>query len=129
VVERVTFSVDVPDLRAGIEFYTEGLGFEAEGRASEDAFHLEADNVRIDLLEREPGSPSFPGASTGRSYRRHWTPVHLDLEVADVASAVRKAREAGATVESGPEKIGEELIAGCADPFGNGFCLVQPLED
>ena len=129
VIEAVTFSIDVPDIQAGIEFYTDGLGFEAKGYASEDSFHLEADNVRIDLLEREPGSRSFPGDSPDRSYQRHWTPVHIDLVVEDVESAVRKARGAGAVLESGPRKVGSESIAGCVDPFGNGFCLIQRLND
>lgn len=129
VIGEVTFSIDVPDLRAGVEFYTEGLGLEAEGRPSDDSVHLRAGGVRIDLLEREPGSSPIPGGSGERDYRRHWTPVHLDLVVADVESAVRTAREAGATVESGPTSVDGELIATCADPFGNGFCLIgDPTE-
>jgi predicted enzyme related to lactoylglutathione lyase len=48
------------------------------------------------------------------------------LEIDDLANAVETAQAAGATVESQSfsEKWGS--IAMCADPFGNGFCLIQP---
>jgi hypothetical protein len=34
-----------------------------------------------------------------RSYERHWTPVHLDFVVEDIASPVAKAVSAGARLE------------------------------
>lgn len=124
MIEAVTFSVDVPDLEAGVEFYTEGLGFEAVGSAWEDAFELRGDGVRVHLLEREPGAPATPDGDDTRTYERHWTPVHLDLEVDDVDVVIERARAAGATVEAGPTDVGGEVIATLSDPFGHGFCLI-----
>ena len=127
MIEAVTRSVDVPDLEEAVEFYTEGLGFSAVGQVWEDAFELRGAGVRVDLLEREPGSEATPGDDESvRAYDRHWTPVHLDLEVEDVESAVERAVDAGATLESGPTSFDGEVIATCADPFGNGFCLIEP---
>ena len=131
MIEAVTFSVDVPDLEAAVEFYTEGLGFDAVGRVWEDAFELRGAGVRVDLLERAPGTDATPDDADDesvRSYDRHWTPVHLDLEVDDVDAAVERAVAAGATLESGPTSFDGETIATCADPFGNGFCLIEPTE-
>ncbi len=68
VIEAVTFSVDVADLDAAVEFYTEGLGFEAVGNVWEDAFELRADGVRIDLLERESGTQATPTGEDTRTY-------------------------------------------------------------
>jgi predicted enzyme related to lactoylglutathione lyase len=60
-----------------------------------------------------------------RDYARHWTPVHLDFVVDDIDSAVTRAREAGARLE-GEIRVGAwGKIAGMADPFGNGFCLIE----
>jgi len=131
VIESVTFSVDVPDLEEAVEFYSQGLGFSAVGQVWEDAFELQGAGVRVDLLERAPGSEATPDDADDesvRTYDRHWTPVHLDLEVEDVESAVERAVDAGATLESGPTSFDGETIATCSDPFGNGFCLIEPVE-
>lgn len=132
MIEAATFSIDVPDLEAGVAFYADGLGFEALGPAAADSFELRAGAVRIDLLERESGSDAVPADGDGaaaRDYDRHWTPVHLDLVVDDVDDAVRRAVDAGATLESGPEDLGRERLARCVDPFGNGFCLLESLAE
>ena len=67
---------------------------------------------------------SVPGASL-RTYDRHWTPVHLDVIVYGIESALSRAVAAGALVESTrvrTEKWGK--IAVLADPFGHGLCLI-----
>lgn len=132
MIEAATFSIDVPDLEAGVAFYADGLGFEAAGPAAADSFELRAGGVRIDLLERDPGTPAVPTDGDGRparNYDRHWTPVHLDLVVDDVDEAVRRAVAAGATLESEPDDLGRERLARCVDPFGNGFCLLELLAE
>lgn len=131
MIEAVTFSIDVPDVEEAVEFYAEGLGFSAVGRLWEDAFELRGAGVRVDLLERAPETEATPSGADDesvRSYDRHWTPVHMDLEVEDVEAAVDRAVEAGATLESGPTSFDGEVIATCSDPFGNGFCLIEPAE-
>lgn len=77
------------------------------------------------LLEKPRGSEPFPGVSAPREYVRHWTPVHLDFVVDDVASAVGRAPAAGATCEGDVATFAWGRIATLADPFGHGFCLVE----
>jgi predicted enzyme related to lactoylglutathione lyase len=68
-------------------------------------------------------------AATGerRRYARHWTPVHLDFVVADVDAAVERAVAGGATLDDPVATHKWGRIAHLADPFGNGFCLLQFL--
>ena len=67
----------------------------------------------------------FQGSKDPRHYRRHWTPVHLDFVVDDIDAALSRARQAGASVEQPPEQHAYGRLALLADPFGNGFCLLQ----
>jgi predicted enzyme related to lactoylglutathione lyase len=53
--------------------------------------------------------------------------VHLDVVVRDVDAAVARAVSAGATLEGDPQTYGWGKLALLADPFGNGFCLVEFL--
>ena len=61
----------------------------------------------------------------GRTYERHWTPVHLDVVVDDVEAAVERAVRAGGALERAIATSDWGRIAGLADPFGNGFCLIE----
>ena len=79
----------------------------------------------IYLLAKPAGSAPCPGVAEGRTYRRHWTPVHLDFVVPDLEAAVGTARAAGAVLEGGPETYSWGRLATLADPFGHGFCLIQ----
>jgi predicted enzyme related to lactoylglutathione lyase len=60
-----------------------------------------------------------------RDYRRHWTPVHLDFVVQDIRTAVERALAAGAILERDVTSHAYGKLALLADPFGNGFCLLQ----
>ena len=51
--------------------------------------------------------------------------MHLDFVVEDLGKALARAREAGATVESEVQTHAWGRLALLADPFGNGFCLLQ----
>ena len=51
--------------------------------------------------------------------------MHLDFVVPDIEAAVDRARRAGAVLESDVTSQQWGRIALMADPFGNGFCLVQ----
>lgn len=60
-----------------------------------------------------------------RSYERHWTPVHLDFIVDDLDDAVRRLTALGGSLDR-PVKLREYgRIANMADPFGNGFDLIE----
>ncbi len=119
---RTTVSIDVPDLASAVRFYTDGLGFEVKREATEGMAVLQSLNLDVYLLEKPDGSRGT--ASTSRSYARHWTPVHLDFVVPDLAAALERVVAAGAEHEGGDE--GEwGAIAYCSDPFGHGFCLIE----
>ena len=81
--------------------------------------------VPVDLLAEKPGTAPIPVAGSLRDYRRHWTPVHLDWPVAELDAAVGRAQAAGATLEGGIREKKWGRLAILADPFGNGFCLLE----
>lgn len=60
-----------------------------------------------------------------RDYARHWTPVHLDFVVDDVEEAARRALDAGAIQQSDCVRWRGSKCITFADPFGNGFCLIE----
>jgi predicted enzyme related to lactoylglutathione lyase len=51
--------------------------------------------------------------------------VHLDFVVDDIEAAVARARAAGAIEEDPITEHAYGRLAMFADPFGNGFCLLQ----
>lgn len=79
----------------------------------------------IYLLVKSAGSQTSRQSEQVRDYRRHWTPVHFDVVVEDVDSAVQRAVAAGAVLEEPIRSSSWGKLALMADPFGNGFCLVQ----
>ncbi len=117
----VLINLDVPDLAHAERFYTEGLGFRI-GRRFDGFVELLGASVPLYLLER-PNESTTAGAI--RDYRRHWTPVHLDIVVDDLRAAIDRAVQAGAVVETAPSEAAWGRIAVLADPFGHGFCLLQ----
>jgi predicted enzyme related to lactoylglutathione lyase len=60
-----------------------------------------------------------------RNYRRHWTPVHIDLVVEDLDAALRRALAAGAALDREVQSKKWGRLANLADPFGNGLCLLE----
>jgi len=121
---EINISIDVPDLAEGVDFYTNALGCTKLRDQSPNMVVLEAENIKIYLLEKKPDTEPFTNSPTSRSYQRHWTPVHLDFLIADVEGAVANVVKFGGTREGG-EKGEWGEIAFCADPFGNGFCVIQ----
>lgn len=124
-MSQVLINIDVPDLKAGERFYTEAFALRVGRRFGENFVELLGLPAPIYLLQKPAGSEPFAGASTGRSYTRHWSPVHLDIAVEDLEVAVIRARKAGAVAESGIREDSWGRIALFSDPFGNGFCLLQ----
>ena len=53
----------------------------------------------IYLMKKKAGTSASAYTSQFRDYGRHWTPVHLDFIVDDVAAAARNALAAGAKLE------------------------------
>jgi predicted enzyme related to lactoylglutathione lyase len=129
-------NVDVDDLARAIAFYT--LAFELRvgrtfgaGQAGVELIGSSlttgttGTSVPMYFLVKAAGTQPAPGSVSARDYARHWTPVHLDFIVDDIRAAVARVEAAGATRESEIETHGYGLFAQYADPFGNGFCLIQ----
>ncbi len=121
---KISIAIDVPSLGLAVDFYTGALGCEKVRDQAPNMSVLSADGVELYLLEKEASATPIPGDSGGRSYERHWTPVHLDFASSDVPAAVARVLESGGAHEGG-EKGEWGEIAYCADPFGNGFCLIR----
>jgi catechol 2,3-dioxygenase-like lactoylglutathione lyase family enzyme len=119
-------NIDVPDLEAAIAFYRDALGFRLARRLFDGTVAEIVDGSSTLYLLRKPaGSAPSATAPAARDYRRHWTPVHFDVVVADLDAAVRRARDAGAILEGAVGAHPWGKLATLADPFGHGFCLVE----
>jgi predicted enzyme related to lactoylglutathione lyase len=117
-------NIDVDDLARATQFYCDGLGLQV-GRRFEGWLELVGCGAPIYLLPKPAGSAVSPKAAQERDYARHWTPVHLDFVVEDIDASIKRALAAGATLEREATAHAYGLLALLADPFGNGFCLLQ----
>ena len=117
-------NIDVADLARATRFYCEALELNV-GRRFDGWLELVGAPVPIYLLPKKAGTAVSPASAQKRSYLRHWTPVHLDFVVPNLEQALERARTAGASVESAIETHAWGRIALLADPFGNGFCLLE----
>jgi len=121
---KISISIDVPDLPRAVDFYSAALDCKKVRDQSATSVVLAAENIEIWLLEKKSGTNPLKDNPATRGYERHWTPIHLDFLITDVAGAVARIVEAGGTHEGG-EKGEWGEIAFCADPFGNGFCVIR----
>lgn len=121
----IEICIDVPDMARGIRFYADAFGFSKISEPYPGVSVLKAGTATITMLEKSEGSKPSPNTKDVRRYDRHWTPVHLDFHVDDLTAALDKAVSAGATKEEFFENPEHGSIAFCADPFGNGFCLLE----
>jgi predicted enzyme related to lactoylglutathione lyase len=123
---QILVNVDVDDIERGIAFYRDGLGLALARRLFNGSVaEMLGASSPIYLLAKPAGTVTSRGASSARDYRRHWTPVHLDFEVADVAAAIVRATAAGALLEDGPLSLSWGRLAVLSDPFGHGLCLLE----
>jgi catechol 2,3-dioxygenase-like lactoylglutathione lyase family enzyme len=118
-------NIDVPDLEAATRFYVDAFGFTVGRRMGPIFRELLGAGVPVYLLVKPQGTAPFAAAPTGRSFDRHWTPVHLDLAVDDLDAAVARALAAGARRESEITTHAWGRMCLLADPFGHGVCLLD----
>jgi len=122
----IVITIDVDDVERAIRFYCEGLGLRLGRRLFDGTVaELLGGSAPIHLSVKSAGTPSSRYGSGARDYGRHWTPVHLDFTVTDVADAVRRAQGAGARLEGEVETFPWGRMANLSDPFGHGLCLIQ----
>ncbi|HEY1181395.1 MAG TPA: VOC family protein [Rhodocyclaceae bacterium] len=124
-------NIDVPDLEAASVFYQAVLDLTQSRMLDDDVVELSGASSTIYLLQKPSCSVATHAASSAedssatRSYARHWTPVHLDFVVDDLAAAAERALRAGAKQElECVEWRGSRCIT-FSDPFGHGFCLIK----
>ncbi|MEX0964656.1 MAG: VOC family protein [Pseudohongiellaceae bacterium] len=120
----ISVYIDVPDLIEAEAFYTEALGCKKLRDQGATTVVLSVENSDIYLLEKKPGSEALKASSAARDYARHWTPVHLDFICDNVDELASRVVKLGGSHEGG-ESGDCGSIAYCADPFRNGFCLIN----
>jgi predicted enzyme related to lactoylglutathione lyase len=116
-------NIDVPDLVAAERFYVEAFGLAVGRRFGTNVVEILGWPVPVYLLLKRPGT--IGAGDQQRTYERHWTPVHADVVVEDLDAAAARAERAGARVEQTPQTVAFGRMAQLADPFGNGFCLIE----
>jgi len=122
---KVCINIDVDDLEKGVAFYAAALGLTPVHRLGDFAVELSGAQAPVFVLQKASATPAFAGAAVVRDYARHWTPVHLDFLVEELEGALGRAVSAGARAESAIEAYPWGRMALLADPFGNGFCLIE----
>lgn len=118
-------NIDVPDLAKAELFYTAALGLTVGRRFDDDIVELLGSEVPIYLIRKPAGSKIGPAGGDFRRYNRHWTPVHPDFSVTGLDTAIARAVAAGAVQEGETLDLAYGRQAMFADPFGNGFCLIE----
>jgi predicted enzyme related to lactoylglutathione lyase len=117
--------IEVADLERGIAFYRDILCLTLKRRLSPSWVELEGANVPIFLLGNRRPVADLGEKKVARSFDRHWTPVHLDFIVSDLDETVARALKLGASLDREVQDREYGRIANMADPFGNGFDLIQ----
>lgn len=121
---KITVSIDVSNLKQAETFYIEALGCKKRRDQGSDMVVLATANCDIYLQEKEAGTKPAESSDAVRDYKRHWTPVHLDFITENIDEVVKKILHHGGIHEGG-ESGDWGSIAYCADPFGNGFCVIN----
>ena len=124
---QFTVNIDVDDLDRAVDFYCAAFDLSVGRRFGAYAVELVGGSTPIYLLAKKAGSLPHAGASAGRSYARHWTPVHLDFVVDAIEPAVDRAVAAGARLEKPVAAYRWGKLALMADPVGHGFCFIEFL--
>ena len=122
---KLLVNIDVSSLDQAIEFYRDALGLSLLRHVGESVAELSGAGCRLFLCSHPRGSAPYDSARGGRDFERHWTPVHIDFVVDDLEAAGRRAVGAGARAEGGPRSFEWGRYQVLADPFGNGFCLLE----
>lgn len=120
---QLLINIDVPELAIAERFYQEAFGLRTGRRFGNDALELLGLDAPLYLLHKVAGSAG--GTEATRDYARHWTPIHCDVVVDDLDSALIRAVAAGAIQEGAVREAGWGRIVQLADPYGHGWCLLQ----
>lgn len=123
-MSQLLLNIDVPELDRAVTFYTHALGLKLRRYLfGNSVAELEGAGIAVFLLHKP--ADSIGAGAQPRNYTRHWTPLHFDLVVDDLETALQRALDAGATAESRIESASWGRQVRLADPYGHGFCLVE----
>jgi predicted enzyme related to lactoylglutathione lyase len=117
--------VEVTEMVRGLDFYCGGLGLTVKRQLSPTWAELAGANLPIFLLADRAPIADLGAKRVPRSYERHWTPVHLDFIVPDLDVMVARLLVRGASLDWAVKVREYGRIANMADPFGNGFDLIE----
>lgn len=117
--------IEVTTTEAGIAFYCDGLGLTLKRRLSPRWTELSGTSAPLFLLANLPPVADLGETTAPRDYRRHWTPVHLDFCVSDLDTVLARLLAKGGRLDRPVKQRDYGRIANMADPFGNGFDLVE----
>jgi predicted enzyme related to lactoylglutathione lyase len=117
--------IEVSELERGIEFYCAGLGLTLKRRLSPNWVELDGANLPIFLLGNRAPQAELGSRRQPRDFGRHWTPVHLDFIMPDLDAVVTRLTALGATLDREIQAREYGRMANLADPFGNGFDLIE----
>jgi catechol 2,3-dioxygenase-like lactoylglutathione lyase family enzyme len=120
---QLLINIDVPDLAAAESLYCGAFGLKVGRRFGGGMLELLGAAAPVYLLQATAGS--IGAAASARDYRRHWTPLHLDVVVDHLETALAQALAAGMLREGDIREADWGRIVNMADPFGHGWCLVQ----
>nr|MDQ3057078.1 VOC family protein [Pseudomonadota bacterium] len=94
---KILLNIDVDDLAAAETFYTTAFGLAIGRRLGGDAVELLGADAPIYLLQKN--ADTIGAAQSKRDYGRHWSPLHCDIVVDALDTAVARAVAAGAVQE------------------------------
>jgi len=117
--------IEVAELNRGIEFYCGGLSLTLKRRLSPRWVELAGANLPVFLLGDRPPIADLGGTQANRNFQRHWTPVHLDFIVPDLDAAIARLTALGASLDREIQSREYGRMANMADPFGNGFDVIE----
>jgi predicted enzyme related to lactoylglutathione lyase len=117
--------IEVADLEHGITFYCDGLGLRLKHRLSPRWVELDGTNLPVFLLGDRSEVAELGTTHARRDFGRHWTPVHLDFIIEGLDAMVERLIGRGASLDRSIQSREYGRIANMADPFGNGFDLIE----
>ena len=117
--------IEVTDLARGVEFYCGGLGLTQKRQLGPRWVELAGANLPIFLLADRPAIAELGTTKVPRDFGRHWTPVHLDFIVTNLDKTVARLCRLGAMLDREIQIRQYGRMANMADPFGNGFDLIE----
>ncbi|WP_413587050.1 VOC family protein [Bdellovibrio sp. HCB274] len=125
MLKGVLINIDVNDVQAAIRFYCEGLGLSVGRKFDSGFIELLGLPSPVYLLQNGEGTLPFASAMQGRTYSRHWSPMHMDFVVDNIEVSKERVIEFGAKVENDISQNSYGKLATFSDPFGHGFCLIE----